>query len=198
MKLALLFFALFLVTLYTLENLPLYWPLTTYAQNQQQKEQPPKMAAPENPQEEQESRLQENNKLFIVSLVQEVINKHNITALDKYYAPGIIQHNPVASQGRQGLRQFFEPFLVAVPDIHVTIEHILAENHVVLVFLNWTGTHKGEFEGIPATNKTVNLRTADLFRIDNNGTIAEQWDVVNPLDFLQQVGALTLNLSKAE
>jgi predicted SnoaL-like aldol condensation-catalyzing enzyme len=95
--------------------------------------------------------------------VQEVFNKHNLTALDKYYAPNIIQHNPMAGQGRQGFKQFFIPFFSAFPDVHATIEHILAENSVVLVFLNWTGTHKGQFQGIQATNKPINMRTADLF-----------------------------------
>ena len=65
---------------------------------------------------------------------------------------------------------------MAFPDIHVTIEHMLTENSIVLIFLNWTGTHKGEFQGMPATNKQINMRTADLFRIDTtNGTIIEHW-----------------------
>lgn len=141
----------------------------------------------------------EVNKLLIKSFVQEVFNKHNLTALDKYYAPNIIQHNPMAGQGRQGFKQFFIPFFSAFPDVHATIEHILAENSVVLVFLNWTGTHKGQFQGIPATNKPINMRTADLFRIDDtNGTIVEHWDVVDSLNLLNQVGALTFNQSNAK
>jgi predicted SnoaL-like aldol condensation-catalyzing enzyme len=128
--------------------------------------------------------------------VQEVFNKHNLTALDKYYAPNIIQHNHMAGQGRQEFKQFFIPFFSAFP---ATIEHILAENSVVLVFLNWTGTHKGEFQGIPATNKPINMRTVDLFRIDDtNGTIVEHWDVVDSLNLLNQVGALTFNQSNAK
>jgi predicted SnoaL-like aldol condensation-catalyzing enzyme len=118
-----------------------------------------------------------------------------LTALDKYYAPNIIQHNPMAGQGRQGFKQFFIPFFSAFPDVHATIEHILAENSVVLVFLNWTGTHKG----IPATNKPINMRTADLFRIDDtNSIIVEHWDVVDSLNLLNQVGALTFNQSNAK
>ena len=92
-------------------------------------------------------------------------------------------------QGRQGFKQFFTPFFLAFPDIRVTIEHIL-----ILVFLNWTGTHKGEFQGMPATNKQINMRTADLFRIDTtNGTIIEHWAVVDSLNLLRQTGVITFN-----
>ncbi|MFL6322119.1 MAG: ester cyclase [Nitrososphaeraceae archaeon] len=170
---------------------------TVFAQQQQQplRQKPSK--------QQQQLLLQSNslevNKLLIKSFVQEVFNKHNLTALDKYYAPNIIQHNPMAGQGRQGFKQFFIPFFSAFPDVHATIEHILAENSVVLVFLNWTGTHKGQFQGIPATNKPINMRTADLFRIDDtNGTIVEHWDVVDSLNLLNQVGALTFNQSNAK
>jgi steroid delta-isomerase-like uncharacterized protein len=169
---------------------------TVFAQQRQPLRQKPS-------EQQQQLLLQSNslevNKLLIKSFVQEVFNKHNLTALDKYYAPNIIQHNPMTGQGRQGSKQFFIPFFSAFPDVHATIEHILAENSVVLVFLNWTGTHKGQFQGIPATNKPINMRTVDLFRIDDtNGTIVEHWDVVDSLNLLNQVGALTFNQSNAK
>ena len=72
--------------------------------------------------------------------------------------------------------------------LHVNIEHILAENDFVLVFLNFTGTHRGEFEGMTPTNKLVKIRSADLYRIEN-GKIVEHWDVVDRLDYLKQTGA---------
>ena len=42
--------------------------------------------------------------LLVKSFVEEVLNKHNVTAVDKYYAPNFIQHSPTMGQGRQGLR----------------------------------------------------------------------------------------------
>ena len=99
----------------------------------------------------------------------------------------------------QGFKEFFIPFFLAFPDIHVAIEHILAENHVVLVFLNWTGTHKGEFQGMPTTNKPISMRTADLFRIDDtNSTIVEHWPVVDSLNLLQQTGMITFNRNQMQ
>jgi steroid delta-isomerase-like uncharacterized protein len=144
--------------------------------------------------EEQPNSL-EANKLLIKSS----LNKHNVAVVDKYYASDLIQHSPSMGQVIQGFKEFFIPFFLAFPDIHVAIEHILAENHVVLVFLNWTGTHKGEFQGMPTTNKPISMRTADLFRIDDtNSTIVEHWPVVDSLNLLQQTGMITFNRNQMQ
>lgn len=84
----------------------------------------------------------------------------------------------------------------AFPDLHVDIAHILAEHNLVLVFLNFTGTHKGQYEGILATNKRVSKRSADLYRIENN-KIVEHWDVVDRLELLKEIGAITFSNYKS-
>ena len=65
----------------------------------------------------------------------------------------------------------------------------MAENDLVVVFLNFTGTHKGEFHGLQPTNKLVNIRSADLYRMVNE-LIAEHRDVVDQLDLLHQTGTI--------
>jgi predicted ester cyclase len=74
------------------------------------------------------------------------------------------------------LTRFFEAF----PDWRASIEHIVAENDHVMIFLNGRGTHKGEFHGIPPTNEAVNIRSADLYKIENE-RITGHWDVVDNL-----------------
>jgi predicted ester cyclase len=73
--------------------------------------------------------------------------------------------------------------------MHTTIEHIVAENNRVVVFLNGSGTHKGKFHGIPPTNKLVNVRSADLYVIEND-VITGHWDVVDQLNLLRQTSSL--------
>jgi hypothetical protein len=58
-----------------------------------------------------------------------------------------------------------------------------------VVFLNGFGTHKGEFHCVKPTNKKVNIRSADLYRIENE-IITGHWDVVDELNLLKQIGAL--------
>ena len=127
-----------------------------------------------------------NEKDIIKSFVEEVFNKHDISATEKYFA----KENPSIGQGREGFKQSLSALFTAFPDIHANIEHIVAENDLVVVFLNFTGTHKGEFQGMPPTNKPVNIRSADLYRVEDE-IIVGHWDVVDQLNLLQQTGVIT-------
>jgi predicted ester cyclase len=129
------------------------------------------------------------NKALVKSFVEDVFNKHDISATEKYFA----KENPSIGSGefKQSLSALFDAF----PDIQAKIEHIVAESDLVVVFLNFTGTHKGEFQGIQPANKKVNIRSADLYRIENK-KIVEHWDVVDQLNLLQQTGTNLLQVGK--
>lgn len=83
----------------------------------------------------------------------------------------------------------------AFPDIQVKIEHIVAENDLVVIFLNFNATHMGEFKGMSPTNKKINIRSADLYRLKND-RIIEHWDVVDQLNLLQQIGMTLIKYNK--
>ncbi|HET6716578.1 MAG TPA: ester cyclase [Nitrososphaeraceae archaeon] len=127
-----------------------------------------------------------NEKNVIKSFIEEVFNKHNMSAAEKYFA----KENPSIGQGSEGFKQSLNALFTAFPDIHAEIEHIIAENDVVVVFLNFTGTHKGEFQGMPPTNKKINIRSADLYKVEDE-IIVGHWDVVDQLNLLQQTGVIT-------
>ena len=122
------------------------------------------------------------NKALVKSFVEEVFNKHDLSSIEKY----------LTEKGSEGFKQFLSEFFTAFPDIHANIEHVVAENDLVVVFLNFTGTHKGEYQERPSTNKQVTTRSADLYRIENE-KIVEHWDVVDQLNLLQQTGAITFD-----
>ena len=65
------------------------------------------------------------------------------------------------------------------------------------LFLNFSGTHKRQFEGMPATNKPVTIRSADLYIIEND-KIVEHWDVVDQLDLLKQTNMISFNQPHAK
>ena len=77
----------------------------------------------------------------------------------------------------------------AFPDINHKIEDIVAEGDKVAVRLNVTGTHKGEFQGIPPTDKNLSLdEMAFLTIID--GKITEGWITSDTMSFMQQIGVV--------
>jgi predicted ester cyclase len=129
------------------------------------------------------------NKALVKLFVEEVFNNHDISAIEKYFS----NKNPPL--GSEGFKQSLSAQFKAFPDIQAKIEHIVAENDLVVVFLNFTATQQGEFQGVPPTNKPVNIRSADLYRIENE-KIAEHWDVVDQLNLLQQTGATLSQVNK--
>jgi predicted SnoaL-like aldol condensation-catalyzing enzyme len=115
-------------------------------------------------------------------------------AASSEYAQDLIQHNRQVGNGSEGFKQFFGPHFEGFPDSHTTIEHMIAEDNLVMAFLNTTATRTGEYLGAPPTNKTIVMRAAaaDLFRIED-GMIAEQWDVADSLNLLTQTGGISFN-----
>jgi len=75
----------------------------------------------------------------------------------------------------------------AFPDMHVTIDDMVAEGDKVAARVTMTGTHKGEIMGIPPTNKkvTVSLIVIDRFA---GGKIVEDNGIFNALDLMRQLG----------
>jgi predicted ester cyclase len=132
---------------------------------------------------------EEKNKNFIRSYIEEIFNKHNLSSIQRYFDGSSIEGSSQAGKGGIGSNQFINRFLTAFPDWHTAIEYVVAENDIVVVFLNGYGTHKGEFLGIPPTNKPVSIRSAELYKIKNE-RITGHWYVMDQLNLLKQTGAL--------
>ena len=130
---------------------------------------------------------EEKNKNIITSYIDEIFNKHNLSSIQRYFGGNFVEGSPQAGKGGIGSKQFINEFFKAFPDWSTTIEHIVAENDLVVAFLNGSGTHKGEFNGIPPTNKPVNIRSAELYKIENE-RITGHWYVMDQLNLLKQMG----------
>ena len=136
--------------------------------------------------------LEESNKILVRSAIQEIFNEHNITAIDKYIKEDLIQNNTGFPEGREARKQYFGMLFNAFPDLHASIDKMIAEDDLVSVFLSWNGTHKGEFQGMPATNNPITMKTAHTFRVED-GMVAEQWEIFDLMDLLSQTGAIAFN-----
>ena len=131
----------------------------------------------------------ERNKALLHEVLEQVFNKHDLEKAAQYYVEDYKQHNPHVPQGRAGFVQFFSGFMRAFPDLHATVEQVVAEGDRVCTFIRWTGTHQGDFQGLAPTGRRVEFQTADLFRV-KDGKITEHWDVVANTDMLAALGVV--------
>ena len=132
---------------------------------------------------------EERNKTLIRSFIQEIFNEHNLSSIEKYFGKETVEGSPQAGKGGEGFKLMLTEFFKAFPDWRANIEHIVAENNLVMIFLYGNGTHKGDFRGVPPTNRLVNIRSADLYKIENE-IITGHWDVVDQLNLLKQTRTL--------
>ena len=97
---------------------------------------------------------------------------------------------PLHVSGAAALKEVFLRLHGAYPDLHVAIEDLIAEGDKVVSRNVVTGTHKGEYMGIPPTGKSITYNEIFIFRFVN-GRIAETWGVVDVLAQLRQLGAIS-------
>lgn len=87
------------------------------------------------------------------------------------------------------MKQIGQGIVGGFPDVHVTVEDLLADGDKVIERTSVQSTHEGEFNGIPATGKTVNWTEIHIYRLEN-GQVAELWSEVDFLGLMMQLGAL--------
>jgi C-1 hydroxylase len=114
----------------------------------------------------------EKNKQLVRNFIEDTLNRHDLAAADKYFSKqNPIKHNQQV-MGTEGFKEHRRIFFEQFPDSHTTIDHIVAEGDKVFVMLTTTTTNK-------QTGKRITVKSADLYRIENNGMIVEHWDVVD-------------------
>ena len=134
----------------------------------------------------------EENKAIARRIFEDVFNKGNLAAVDELAAPNIIFHSstePEPIHGREGLRQFVARLRAGFPDVHFTIEDVVAEGDRVVI--RWTSrqTHTGEYQGMPPTGRQARGQGIDIFRMAG-GQAEEVWLVLDALGVLQQLGVI--------
>lgn len=133
----------------------------------------------------------EQNKSIVRRWIEEGWNKHNPAAVDQFYAPNYVQHDAGRPplQGREGLKQYVGMFLTAFPDLHFTIDDLIADGDKVVWRFSSTGTNEGSFMGISATGKRGGGTGIVIFRLADS-QIAEGWVNYDALGLLQQLGVI--------
>ncbi|HZY44914.1 MAG TPA: ester cyclase [Anaerolineae bacterium] len=133
----------------------------------------------------------ESNKKSARHLVEDGLNKNNMAVIDEVISAKDVEHAlpPGMPPTLAGFKMFISAFIAAFPDVHYTIDHEVAEGNLITHFLTGTGTMKGDFQGIKATNKKGTWSEMHLGRFEGD-QIVEHWAVVDQLGMLISVGAM--------
>ena len=138
------------------------------------------------------SSTTEKNKAIFRRYVEEVFNKGNLHLVDEIFDKYISHRSDggMDERGPEDVKRFIGEFRHAFPDFHSTIEYQVAEGDMVVTRWRASGTHLGEFRGIPPTGKVVAVTGIGVFRFSEEGRVVESWDNLDELGILQQMGAI--------
>jgi len=94
-------------------------------------------------------------------------------------------------RGAIDFKVFYHNLRSSLPDLHVTVEHMIAENDTVAARIQVEGTHMGPGLGVSPTGQTVRFSGMQIARLAQ-GRITESWTNLDQLGLLRQVGAIPL------
>lgn len=122
----------------------------------------------------------------------ESINAGDLDALDQAVAEDFVEHEetPGFAPTRDGVLEQFRAMRSAFPDMRMQPEDVLVSDDKVVVRASMTGTHRGEFMGMPATGKRIDVKLIDIMRFGDDGLAHEHWGVMDTLSMMQQLGAV--------
>ena len=125
------------------------------------------------------------------SVVAELYHAYSTGAvehLDSIVAPDFVDHSPAPGQapGIDGLRQLVAQFRTAFPDGEIIPREMLADRDKVVARVSLTGTHVGEFHGVPPSGKRMIANGTETFKFEH-GVITESWSIFGPLIEMQRL-----------
>jgi steroid delta-isomerase-like uncharacterized protein len=131
------------------------------------------------------------NKEIMQRFFDELFNRGDLSVADELVASDYVNHNPVPGEtpGREGLKAFVAYLRATFPDLHITIEDLISAEDKVVTRMSITGTQQGEFAGVPATGKTVQVGGINIHRL-RDGQIQEAWLNWDALGMMQQLGVI--------
>ncbi len=126
-------------------------------------------------------------------LAYERISAGDIDGVGELLADDFVEHEetPGLAPTRDGVMQFFRMYRAAFPDLRMHAEDVLTSGDKVVARARATGTHRGEFMGMPPTGKSVDVQFIDIIRFGDDGLAREHWGVFDALTMMQQLGLVT-------
>jgi steroid delta-isomerase-like uncharacterized protein len=123
---------------------------------------------------------EESNKALVRRFFEEAWVKGNVSAVDEFMAADYVEHPRPSTlpPGAEGLKQLILAYRTAFPDLKLTLDDIFAEGEMVAFRWSVSGTHLGEWLGVPPTGNHVRATGITNFRIAG-GKVEESWTSID-------------------
>jgi steroid delta-isomerase-like uncharacterized protein len=125
-------------------------------------------------------------KAIVNRLFAECLNVGDLSAADQLVSPDF---TGPSGKGPESFKAMISPLRQGFPDLHFTIQEMVAEGSRVVVRWTSQGTHRGMFAGTAPTGRPVSNEGIGIYRVED-GKIVESWSQVDRLGVLQQIGAV--------
>jgi steroid delta-isomerase-like uncharacterized protein len=124
--------------------------------------------------------------------IYELLSAGDLEGFSQHVADDFIEHDeiPGVPPTKDGLMLYFEMMLTAFPDMRMDVKDVIVSGDKAVARVQVSGTHSGEFMGIPATDKSFEVNLIDIMRFGEDGLAHEHWGVVDQLLMMQQLGII--------
>ncbi len=131
-----------------------------------------------------------DNKTAIRRVVEQ-FNQGNVAVIDELYTPDFVFHDPAnpTIHSREDYKQWCIGLYTAFPDLHFSVEDMLAEEDKVAYRYTLRATQSGSWRGAAPTGKPITLTAICIDRM-TDGKIVEEWHIADVLDLVQQLGLI--------
>jgi steroid delta-isomerase-like uncharacterized protein len=135
--------------------------------------------------------LTQDNSAIVRSFIEKIINQGQIDFAAEFVWEDVVEQVPLPGQGPgiEGLKDVLRGMRSAFPDLHFSVEEQIADGDKVLTRFEWTGTHRGEFVGIPATGRSVKVWGMVIDRLQSK-RIKDTRIIMDMLGLMMQLGVL--------
>src|SRR5215207_10967342 len=138
--------------------------------------------------------MAEENKAQVRRLLEEGFSQGSTDVVDDVLNPDFVCYDPNSESGEvrgaETIKGEIEYFRNAVPDLTYTVEDQIAEGDKVVTRYMVSGTHQGEFFGVPGSGNRIRMSGIMIDRFDEDGKMVEEWPEYDLLGVMRQLGAV--------
>jgi steroid delta-isomerase-like uncharacterized protein len=127
-----------------------------------------------------------------IQRLYDLINAGDIDGFGQQFADDFVEHEeiPGIPPTRDGVILYFRMLLAAFPDMYMDVQDLIVSGNKAVARAQVSGTHEGEFMGIPATGNSVSVNFIDIIYFGDDGLAYDHWGVIDQLAMMQQLDVI--------